>query len=144
VNRLQLLHEAGESIWADFLRRSLITAGGLERLLRDDAVTGVTSNPTIFGRAIAGSTEYDEAIRLLAHKGRRDPRDVFYDLALDDIAMAADIFRPVSWASTGTKNPAYSDVLYVEELIGPDTVNTMPEATLDAFRDHGERRHRLM
>ena len=55
----------------------------------------------------------------------------------DRLAMAgARVQRPL-WASTGTKNPAYSDVLYVEELVGPDTVNTMPEATLDAFRDHG-------
>ena len=301
MNRLQLLHEAGQSIWADFLRRSLVTGGGLERLARDDAVTGVTSNPTIFRRAIAGSTDYDDAIRLLAGQGRRNPRDVFYDLALDDVAMAADVFRPVYdvtlggdgfvsfelepalahdtdgsvaaarklvdrigrpnvmiklpgtaegiraveeliaagvhvnitllfsvatyeqvaraylagleqrlgngeplgvvnsvasffvsrvdsavdpllpadsplrgrvavanakeayqrfrrlfsgdrwerleaagahrqrplWASTGTKNPAFPDVFYVEELIGPDTVNTMPETTLYAFRDHG-------
>ena len=301
MNRLRLLHEAGQSVWADFLRRSLITGGGLERLMSDDAVTGVTSNPTIFGRAIAGSSDYDKEISVLAAKGRWDPLDVFYDLALADISMAADIFRPVYdatlggdgfvsfelepslahdtegsvaaarelaerlgkpnvmikvpgtpagiraveeltasgvnvnitllfsvttyeevahaylaglerrlllgepletvnsvasffvsrvdsavdpllpehsplrgkvaianakdayrrflrlfsgprwerlaeagahvqrplWASTGTKNAAYSDVLYVEELIGPETVTTMPEATLDAFRDHG-------
>jgi transaldolase/glucose-6-phosphate isomerase len=302
VNRLRLLHEAGQSIWADFLRRSLITGGGLERLVRDDAVTGVTSNPTIFRQAIAGSTDYDEAIHGLAALGRRNPRDVFYDLALADITLAADIFgaihcatagrdgfvsfelepdlahdtegtvaaarklverigrpnvmikvpgtaagiaaveeltacgvnvnvtlvfsvtayeqvgraylaglerrleagdplgavnsvvaffvsrldsavdpllprhsplrgkvaianakeayqrfrrlfsgprwerlaeagahaqRPL-WASTGTKSAAYSDVLYVEALIGPDTVTTLPEATLYAFRDHGD------
>jgi transaldolase/glucose-6-phosphate isomerase len=301
MNPLRCLHEAGQSIWLDFLRRGLITSGGLEQLRREDAVSGVTSNPTIFGRAIAGSTDYDQAIRLLADKGVRDPLEVFYDLALADIRMAADVFRPdydntgggdgfvsfeleprlahdtagsvaaarelverigkpnvmikvpgtpegvlavegltalgvnvnitllfsvetyeqvaeaylaglerrlaagepldqvasvasffVSrvdtavdallpegsplrgrvavanakrayqrfgrvfsgqrwerlaragahvqrplWASTGTKNPDYSDVVYVEKLVGPDTVNTMPEATLDAFRDHG-------
>ena len=59
--------------------------------------------------------------------------------------LAAKGARPqrLLWASTGTKNKAYSDVLYVEELIGPDTVNTVPPATLDAFRDHGKPRNSL-
>ena len=301
MNPLLLLREAGQSVWLDFLRRGLLTSGNLEHRLHHDAVTGVTSNPTIFGRAIAGSTDYDEAIARLAARGARDPREVFYEIALDDIRMAADVFRPVHadtsgvdgyvsfelepalahdargsiaaahqlvekigkpnvmikvpgtsaaidaveeltaagvnvnitllfsvdvyeqvaraylsglerrltagqpldavasvasffvsridtaidpllpegsplqggtaianaklayqrfgevfagdrwerlagagarvqrplWASTGTKNPAYPDVYYVEALVGRDTVDTMPEATLDAFRDHG-------
>jgi transaldolase len=301
TNRLRALHEAGQSIWLDFLRRRLITDGGLARLIREDGVTGVTSNPTIFAKAIVGSNDYDDAIARSASRGKASPLDVFYDLALEDIRMAADLFAPVYeqtagadgyvsfelearlahdaqqsiaaaqylveridrpnvmikvpgtaegvkvveeltaaginvnitllfsvgmywqvalaymaglerrraagqsldrvasvasffvsridtvvdpllsdgsplrgrvgianakrayqhfqhlfsgdrwarladagarvqrplWASTGTKNPAYPDVLYVEALIGPHTVNTMPEATLDAFRDHG-------
>jgi transaldolase len=301
MNRLGALHAAGQSIWLDFLRRGLITNGGLARLIRDDAVSGVTSNPTIFARAIGGSNDYDEAIGRIATRGGAGPLDVFYDLALADVRMAADLFGPVYrrtagndgfvsfelearlahdaeqsiaaahmlveriarpnvmikvpgtaesvgvveeltaaginvnitllfsvemyeavalayiaglerrqaagepldrvasvasffvsridtvvdallpagspllgrvaianakrayqrflhlfsgerwerlaeagaraqrplWASTGTKNPAYSDVLYVEELVGADTINTMPEATIDAFRDHG-------
>ena len=301
MNPLRTLHDAGQSIWLDFLRRGLITDGGLDRLIRDDGVTGVTSNPTIFAKAIGGSSDYDEAIRRLAGQGTTDPLAAFYDLALDDVRMAADLFRPVYertagtdgfvsfelearlahdakasiaaahelveridrpnvmikvpgtaegvevveeltaaginvnitllfsvemyeqvalayvtglerrlaaggaidrvasvasffvsridtvvdallpdgspllgrvaianakhayqyflrlfsgerwvglaeagaqvqrplWASTGTKNPAYSDVLYVEELVGRDTINTLPEATLDAFRVHG-------
>ncbi len=308
MNRLQRLHEAGVSIWLDFLRRGLITGGGLERLVQDDSVSGVTSNPTIFGKAIAGSTDYDEAVAQLAEKGTAEAIEVFYDLALADIGMAADVFRPVYeatgggdgfvsfeleprlahdtagsvaaakelaerigkpnvmikvpgtaegvpaveeltaagvnvnitllfsvgmyeqvalaylaglerrlaagepleqvasvasffvsrvdtavdallpegsplrgtvavanakeayrrfrrifsgerwerlaragarvqrplWASTGTKNPAYSDVLYVEELVGPDTVNTMPESSLEAFLDHGRVRPRAV
>jgi transaldolase len=301
MNPLPRLHDAGQSVWLDFLRRSLITGGGLERLRREDGVSGVTSNPSIFGKAIVGSTDYDEAIRVIAGKNGRPPIDMFYDLALADVTMAADVFRAVFedtggadgfvsfeleprlahdtrgsieaagalfqrigrpnvmikvpgteegvpvveeltglgvnvnitllfsvelyekvavayirglerrlesgqpldrmasvasffvsrvdavvdvllpegsplrgkvaianakrayhrfrhlfsgerwerlaragarvqrplWASTGTKNVAYSDVLYVEELVGPDTVTTVPEATLDAFRDHG-------
>jgi transaldolase/glucose-6-phosphate isomerase len=301
MNRLRTLHDAGQSTWLDFLSRGLITDGGLARLIREDGVTGVTSNPTIFAKAIGGSSDYDEAIGRLARQRRSSPLDVFYDLALADVRMAADLFRPVYertggtdgfvsfelearlahyasqsiaaahelvdrigrpnvmikipgttegvgvveeltaaginvnitllfsfemykevalaylaglerrlaaggpidrvasvasffvsrintvvdallpagsplqgrvaianakrayqhflrlfsgerwarlaeagarvqrplWASTGTKNPAYSDVLYIEELVGRDTVNTMPEATLDAFRDHG-------
>ncbi|HZP16271.1 MAG TPA: transaldolase family protein, partial [Nocardioides sp.] len=101
MNPLHRLHEAGQSIWLDFLRRSLITGGGLERLVREDAVSGVTSNPTIFGKAIAGSTDYDEAAAHLAEKGAADPLEVFYDLALDDIAMAADVFRPAYDDSDG-------------------------------------------
>ena len=301
MNPLQQLRAAGQSIWLDFLRRGLITGGALERWIGEDGVGGVTSNPSIFGKAIAGSSDYDDALRAIAEKGPREPIDVFYDLALQDIQMAADVFRPLYdatgggdgyvsfelepklahdsagsiakakqlfeelakpnvmikvpgteegvaaveeltaagvnvnitllfsvsryeqvalaylrglerrldagepvdglasvasflvsrvdtavdallpadsplrgkvaianakiayrrfrdifsgerwgrlaaagarlqrplWASTGTKNPAYSDVVYIEELIGPDTVNTMPQATLDAFRDHG-------
>ena len=301
MNPLRALHHAGQSIWLDFLRRSLITDGGLARLIREDGVTGVTSNPTIFAKAIGGSSDYDESISRIAAQGRKSPLDVFYELALADVRMAADLFRPVYeqtartdgfvsfeleaslahdakhsiaaahelveridrpnvmikvpgtdesvqvveeltaaginvnitllfsveryeevalaylaglerrlaagdpldrvasvasffvsridtvvdallpdgsplrgrvaianakqayqqflrlfsgerwarlveagarvqrplWASTGTKNPAYSDVLYVEELVGPDTVTTMPEATLEAFRAHG-------
>ncbi|MGH2793410.1 MAG: transaldolase [Actinomycetota bacterium] len=301
MNRLLGLRDAGQSVWLDFLRRSLITDGGLERLVREDGVSGVTSNPSIFGKAIGRSADYDEAVRAIAEKGERSPIETFYDLALEDVAMAADVFRPIFdnssgadgfvsfeleprmahdtrgsvkaarelfdrigrpnvmikvpgteegvpaveeltalgvnvnitllfsvamyervalaylrglerrlerdepvdgvasvasffvsridtavdellpegsslrgkaaianakrayqrfqrlfsgerwerlaragarmqrtlWASTGTKNPAYSDVLYVEELVGPDTVNTLPEATLNAFRDHG-------
>jgi transaldolase len=301
TQRLRALHDAGQSIWLDFLRRGLITGGGLARLIDEDGVSGVTSNPTIFAKAIVGSNDYDDALARIARRRKASPLDVFYDLALDDIRMAADLFVPVYertagadgfvsfelearlahdarqsiataqdlverigrpnvmikvpgttegvkvveeltasginvnitllfsvemywqvalaylaglerrrangqpldrvtsvasffvsridavvdpllpdrsplrgrvaianakrayqhfqhlfsgdrwaglakagarvqrplWASTGTKNPAYSDVLYVEALIGPDTVNTVPEATLDAFRDHG-------
>jgi transaldolase / glucose-6-phosphate isomerase len=301
VNPLRQLREAGQSVWLDFLRRRYVTSGGLEQRVREDAVAGVTSNPTIFGRAIAGSSDYDEAIARLATRGVRDPHDAFLDLALDDVRMAADVLRPLHaetgrrdgfvsfeldpalahdavgsiaaardlaarigkpnvmikvpgtaagrdaleeltaagvsvnvtllfsvdvyerfalaylaglerrleagrsldrvasvasffvsridtavdpllpdgsplrghaaisnakmayqrfqdvfsgerwqrladagatvqrplWASTGTKNPAYPDTYYVEALVGPDTVNTIPEATLDAFRDHG-------
>jgi transaldolase len=301
MNRLRALHEAGQSIWLDFLSRALITDGGLARLISEDGVTGVTSNPTIFARAIAGSSDYDDAVARIPNRASASPLDVFYDLALEDVSWAADLLSPVYrrtggddgyvsfelearlahdtagsiaaaqelvkrirrpnvmikipgtvegvdvveeltaaginvnitllfsvemyeavalaymaglerrvaagepleriasvasffvsridtvvdatlpdgsplmgrvaianakrayqrfrslfsgerwerlaaagarvqrplWASTGTKNPAYSDVLYVEELVGADTVNTMPEATIDAFRDHG-------
>lgn len=300
MNPLQQLHSAGQSIWLDFLRRGMITTGHLARLRREDGVSGVTSNPTIFNKAISQGSDYDNAIHDLA-TGRPLPHDIYYDLALEDVRMAADVFRPVYeetegrdgfvsfeldpglahntagsvasaralfaelgrpntmikvpgttegaiaveqlttigvnvnitllfsvgmyervalayiaglearhragqsldrvasvasffvsrvdtavdrqlpndspirgkaavansklayerfqaifsgdrwqalvkagarpqrvlWASTGTKNPAYSDVMYIEELVGPQTVNTMPEKTLEAFRDHG-------
>ncbi|MGH2674812.1 MAG: transaldolase family protein, partial [Actinomycetota bacterium] len=95
MNPLLRLREAGQSVWLDYLRRSLITEGGLERLVREDGISGVTSNPSIFGKAIGGSTDYDEAIRAIGEKDGRSPMEIFYHLALADVAMAADVFRPV-------------------------------------------------
>jgi transaldolase len=301
MNALEELRSAGQSIWLDFLRREMITSGYLDRLRREAAVTGITSNPSIFNKAIGHGSDYDDAIHGLTAAGQVKPTDIYYDLALEDVRMSSDVLRPVYeetagrdgfvsfeldpalahdtsgsiasavalvarigrpnimikvpgtdagvvavqqltamgvnvnitllfsvqmyekvalafiagledrlqagkpiaqmasvasffvsrvdtvvdrqlpagsasrgkvaiansklayqrfraifsgerwqrltlsgaapqrvlWASTGTKNPAYSDVLYVEELVGPETVNTMPEKTLDAFRDHG-------
>ena len=306
-NPVQEVQRLGQSIWYDNIRRGLIKSGELQRLI-DLGVSGVTSNPTIFEKAIAGSTDYDEALLKLALHDV-GPQSVFEALAIEDIRAAADLLRPIYdrtagadgyaslevsphlahdtegtiaearrlfaaldrpnvmvkvpatpqgipvvrlligeginvnvtlifsldmyaevseayiggledlaqaggdlskvasvasffisrvdttvdaqleeairgghpelsdllgkaaianarlayqafqktvndnrfaslrergarvqrplWASTGTKSPAYSDVLYVESLIGPDTVNTMPEATLTAFLDHG-------
>jgi len=304
---LQELRRFGQSVWLDYVRRGLIESGELKRLMDEFAVAGITSNPTIFNKAISGSTDYDRALRALVEGGERDARTLFLRLAVEDIAMTADVLRPVYdqtdrgdgfvsleaspglahdtagtiaevkdlwhrlsrpnvmlkvpgtiegapaveeltaqgininitllfdvkaheqvalayikglehrldagqpvdsiasvasffvsrvdtavdallpetsplrgktavanakiayqifkrlftgprwerlaaggahvqrplWASTSTKNPAYSDVLYVEELIGPDTVNTMPESTLRAFADHGRVRPTL-
>ncbi len=304
MNPLLELKQLGQSVWLDYIRRNLITSGELQRLVEEDGLCGVTSNPTIFQKAIAGSDDYDEAIRaLLTAEPHTDASALYEALAIEDIRMAADILRRVYeetdgrdgfvslevsphlahdtegtiaearrlwqavdrpnlmikvpatpegipaiealiaegininvtlifslahyeavahayirglarcpdphrvasvasffvsrvdtvvdraleaigtpealalrgkiaianarmayrrfreifygepfaalraqgarvqrplWASTSTKNPAYSDVLYVEELIGPDTVNTLPPATLNAFRDHGQ------
>jgi transaldolase len=303
-SRLHQLSALGQSVWIDFLSRDLLHTGGLARMMEEDAVTGVTSNPTIFQKAISQSTDYDDQLReLLGHK--QEPKEIFIALAGRDIGEACDLMRkvwdegkglrgyvslevdptlaydtagtlaeaqrlhalvdkpnlyvkipgtkpglpaiedmiaagksinvtlifslerhrevmeayirgverlveaggdprPVSsvasffvsrvdteadkrldaigghdelkgrlaianaklayqnwtevfagerwealeakgaskqwclWASTSTKNPAYRDVMYVEELIGPDTVNTMPEETIQAFQDHGE------
>jgi transaldolase len=303
-SRLHKLSELGQSVWIDFLSREMIQTGGLERLMRDDAVVGVTSNPTIFQKAISEGDLYDEQIRTLMEE-LDDPKEIFWRLAETDVGNACDLLRSVwdagggkdgyvsievdpnlagdtdatiaearrlhqtidkpnlfvkipatkaglpaieemiasgkninvtltfslerysevaeayvrglerlvesggdaskvasvasffvsrvdtetdkrlddlggheelkgklavanaklayqrykeifsgprwdalaaqgatsqrcLWASTSTKNPAYSDVLYVDELIGPETVNTMPEETIQAFQDHGE------
>ncbi len=95
THRLRALQDAGQSIWLDFLSRRLITGGGLARLIDEDGVTGVTSNPTIFAKAIVGSHDYDDALARIARRGTASPLDVFYDLALDDIRRAADLFAPV-------------------------------------------------
>jgi transaldolase len=299
---LHRLDEAGVSIWLDTLSRQLLDGGEFATLIRDYSVTGATSNPTIFAKAITGSDLYDQQLRELASAGQEDLQELFFSLALDDVRDAARLLRPVYdqraggdgfisfectpdladdteatiaqatdlwqrldqpnvmikvpgtpaglpaieeltrrgininitllfsieryeqvidaylrgltaradagdplepiasvasfflsridtkvdeqlpdgsplrgqvalasarvafqrylakfagpdwerleglgakrqrplWASTGTKNPEYSDVLYVEELIGPGVVNTMPDKTLRAFADHGE------
>jgi transaldolase len=300
-SRLHRLSALGQSVWIDFLSRDLLHTGGLARMMEEDAVCGVTSNPTIFQKAISQTSAYDDQLReLLAHE--EDDKEIFIALAGRDIGEACDLMRsvwdegkglrgyvsmevdptlaydtdgtiaqarrfhslidrpnlyvkipgtkpgltaieemiasgksinvtllfsierhrevmeayirgierlleaggdprPVSsvasyfvsrvdteadkrleghpelqgklavanaklayqswkevfsgerwqaleakgaskqwclWASTSTKNPAYSDVLYVDELIGPETVNTMPEETMAAFQDHGE------
>jgi transaldolase len=305
-NRLQQLHAQGQSIWLDFIDRTILKNGELARRIRDDALTGVTSNPTIFEKALAEGTAYDDQLSALTADGTLEPSAVFEAVETDDVRAACDILRPVYdatdgkdgfvsievspgvandtagtmaearrlwktvgrpnvmvkvpgtdagavavrqliaegvnvnitllfsldayarvieayqaglrdrvkagqpvqrvasvasffvsrvdtevdkrldaqgpavahlkgkaavanaklayalfterfagadweplraagarvqrplWASTSTKNPSYRDVMYVEDLIGPDTVNTMPPATIDAFRDHGE------
>jgi transaldolase len=303
-SRLHTLADYGQSVWIDFLSRDLLRSGELARRMRDDAVVGVTSNPTIFQKAISAGNAYDEQLREVLAK-ERDPKEVFLQLAVKDVSDALDLLRPVwdegsgrdgyvsievdpnfayetqatideaqrlhetidrpnlfvkipatesglpaieemiargrsinvtlifslqrysevaeayirglerlvegggdpssvasvasffvsrvdteadrrldesgghdelkgklavanaklayqrykeifagqrwqaleekgatpqrcLWASTSTKNPEYRDVMYVEELIGSDTVNTMPEETIEAFQDHGE------
>jgi transaldolase len=303
-SRLHKLADYGQSVWIDFLSRDLLRSGELARRMRDDAVVGVTSNPTIFQKAISAGNAYDEQLREVLEK-ERDPKEVFLRLAVKDVSDALDLLRPVwdagsgrdgyvsievdpnfayetqttideaqrlhetidrpnlfvkipatepglpaieemiargrsinvtlifslqrysdvaeayirglerlvegggdpssvasvasffvsrvdtetdrrldemgghdelrgklavanaklayqrykeifagerwqaleekgatpqrcLWASTSTKNPEYRDVMYVEDLIGPDTVNTMPEETIEAFQDHGE------
>ena len=320
MNALKVLHDHGQAVWLDFLSRGFIAKGGLKKLVDEDGLRGVTSNPSIFEQAIGNSDEYDDAIAHLLQDHDRSAGELFERLAVEDIQKAADVLRPIFetthgadgfvsievspylamdtkgtvaeakrlwhevgrknlmikvpatpeglpairyliadginvnitllfaqqvyeqvveaylaglealaakggdvariasvasffvsridtavdklldekiarandpdekrrldalkgkiavanaklayriylqrfagprwqalknngakpqrllWASTGTKNKAYSDVLYVEELIGPDTVNTMPVATLDAFRDHGKVRDSL-
>ena len=309
MNPLRQLREQGQAAWLDYIQRSLIHDGGLRRLVQEDGLGGVTSNPSIFEKAIGGSNDYDSAIADQLDRNRRTTASELYEsLAIEDIRMAADELRPVYdetgggdgyvslevspyladdtdatlaearrlwqavdrpnlmvkvpgtaegvpafealiaeginvnvtlmfslatyeavaqaylrglarcaapervgsvasffvsrvdtyadqalekvgtpealalrgqvaianakltyrrfreifygepfaalaakgarvqrvlWASTSTKNPAYRDVLYVEELIGRDTVDTLPPATLDAFRDHGRVRPSL-
>jgi transaldolase len=124
ANPLQRLHELGQSIWYDYIRRDLFSSGKLERLIREDALTGMTSNPTIFQKAIAEGELYDEDIRRLGGEGRDTPR-VFEGLAVDDVRRAADFFRPVYDSAGG-------DDGFVSIEVGPhlalDTKGTIEEA----------------
>src|ERR1700745_4228945 len=90
----QKLHELGQSVWLDNITRDLLTSGTLRRYVEDLSVTGLTSNPTIFDHAIKNSTAYDEVIRQRLKEGKSGEQ-LFFELALEDITKAADLFRPV-------------------------------------------------
>src|SRR5437016_5361981 len=93
-NPLFALLDYGQSVWYDSISRSMVTSGGLQKLIDEYAVVGVTSNPTIFEKAIAGSADYDEDIRVLAQAGHRAPQ-IYERLATDDIRRACDVLRPL-------------------------------------------------
>src|SRR6185437_1301027 len=98
---LKRLHDAGVSIWLDTLSRELLDSGEFASLIRDCSVTGATSNPTIFAKAITGSDRYDEQLRSLASQGARNSQELFFTLALDDVREAARALRPAYDASDG-------------------------------------------
>ena len=99
--KLKELHEAGVSIWLDTLSRQLLQSGEFAELIRDYSVTGATSNPTIFAKAITGSDLYDGELRQLVDAGERDLQELFFSLALDDVRAAARELRPTFDASGG-------------------------------------------
>src|SRR5260370_38611651 len=99
---LQRLREAGFSVWLDTLSRELLDSGGFAELIRDWGVTGATSNPTIFAKAIPGSDRYDDQLRQLVAGGQRDTQELFFSLALDDVRAAARLLRPVYEHSRGS------------------------------------------
>ena len=94
MNSLKRLQEEGQSIWIDYIRRSLITSGELGRLIDDDGLRGMTSNPTIFEKSIAGSSDYDESLRRLV-ESKKGVDAVYESLVVDDIRMATDALRNV-------------------------------------------------
>ena len=98
---LALLHEQGQSTWLDFISRGFLDSGELQRLIDDAWISGLTSNPTIFGKAIAGSSDYDDELRALADAGVSDPYDAFVRLAGADLRRAADALRPIYEAGGG-------------------------------------------
>ena len=99
--RLQRLQDAGVSIWLDTLSRELLQSGRFGELVREDAVTGATSNPTIFAAAITGSDRYDAQLLELTAKGQRNLQELFFELALDDVRHAAQELRAAYDASEG-------------------------------------------
>ena len=98
---LQKLREIGQSLWLDNLSRNLINSGELKRLIAEDGITGITSNPTIFQKAISGSKDYDASLRSMLGKGIRDEKELFLGLAFEDISRAADLLWPVYQKSGG-------------------------------------------
>jgi transaldolase len=117
------LEKLGQSVWFDFIRRSLITSGELQALI-DKGVRGITSNPAIFEKAIAGSNDYDEAIKKLI-KTEKSIAEIYESLAIEDISMAADLLRSI-YESTNGKDGYVS--LEVNPHLADETGNTIAEA----------------
>jgi transaldolase len=120
----QLLHDLGQSIWLDNIKRDLLESGTLERYINELSVTGLTSNPTIFDHAIKTSSAYDALIRDELAK-RKFGEDLFFDLALADLTQAADLFSPLH-KRTNTVDGWVS--LEVSPLLAHDTASTIREA----------------
>jgi transaldolase len=100
-NPLIGLKELGQSIWLDNLSRKLINTGELKRLIDEDGLCGITSNPTIFQKAISGSTDYDASLQRMLGQGIRDEKDLFLGLAFEDISTAAEMLWPVYQSTHG-------------------------------------------
>ena len=115
------LHELGQSLWLDNITRDLLTTGTLQRYIDEFSVTGLTSNPTIFDHAIKNSNAYDDAIRT-RQNAQKSSEDLFFELALEDITKAADLFRPI-WDKTNGVDGWVS--LEVSPLLAHDTRSTM-------------------
>src|SRR5690242_17329472 len=115
ASAIKELRGQGQSLWLDNIRRQLITSGELTRL-RDEGMTGVTSNPTIFEKAVSGSTDYDEAMVELVRE-KKKPEDMLWDLMIEDVQAAADVFRPVYDRTKGKDG-------FVSIEVGPTIANS--------------------
>ncbi len=122
---LHTLADHGQSVWCDNLSRELLESGELARLVREDAVVGVTSNPTIFQKALAAGDAYDEQLRT-ALAETNDPKELFIRLAGADVADACDLLHPV-WNGTGGLDGYVS--IEVDPTFAYDTEATVAEAT---------------
>ena len=115
TNPLQALNALGQSIWLDYIRRSLITSGDLQRLIREDGLRGITSNPAIFEKAIGGSTDYNDSLKALQQEADYDAQALYERLAIADIQAAADTLRSVYDATKSTGVAAHATVLGILE-----------------------------
>ena len=100
MNGTQALHDLGQSIWMDNITRDLLDDGTLRRYIDELSVTGLTSNPTIFYQAIKGSTAYDGSMTDKRRQGKSG-EELFFDVAIEDLTRAADLFRPIFDATNG-------------------------------------------
>ena len=124
MNATQQLHDLGQSLWLDNITRELLTSGTLSRYIREFAVTGLTSNPTIFDHAVKNGDFYDTAIREMARAGESGAA-LFFQLALEDLVQAADLFRPIHDATGGVDGWVS---LEVSPLLADDTAGSVKAA----------------
>src|SRR6266853_1117397 len=126
MNSLKQLQDCGQSIWLDYIRRDLLTSGEFQRLVHEDGVHGVTSNPTIFDKTIAAGTAYDDAFHLLLST---DPdcgaQTLFESLEIQDLQLAADILRPVYDQTDGADGFVSIEV---SPRVAYDTAGSIAEA----------------
>ena len=125
---LHQLSDLGQSVWIDFLSRDLLETGELARLIAEDAVVGVTSNPTIFQKAISGGSAYDAQL-VEARDEESDPKELFYELAARDVATASDLLLPI-WEATGGRDG------YVSWEIDPNLADDRRSSYDEAQRLH--------
>ncbi len=123
-NPLKELNACGQSVWNDFIQRSFVKGGGLKKLVDEDGISGVTSNPTIFQKAIGSSSDYDEDLRVYAADGE-DAEGIFKRLASNDIGMGADILRP-------TYDRTSSQDGYISIEVSPDAAHDTQKTLDDA------------
>ncbi len=124
MNPTKALHEVGQSIWLDTITRGLYRSGTLERYVEELTVTGLTSNPAIFDKAIEGTSDYDEAVHEKSAEGKWG-EELFFELALEDLQAAADVFRPI-WERTNGVDGWVS--LEVSPLLAYDAASTIAAA----------------
>jgi transaldolase len=124
INPLLQLNSFGQSIWLDFLSREILASGKLQRLIEEDGLRGVTSNPAIFQEAISGGHDYDDAIRVLVHDGKHVD-EIYQAITIEDIQWAADLFRSLYNHSNGEHGYVS---LEVSPHLANDTEGTIEEA----------------
>jgi transaldolase len=122
ANPLHTLESLGQSVWLDFIRRSWLEDGTIARLIRDDGLSGMTSNPAIFEKAISTGREYDEPLARLVRAGEDRPEEIYEALAVEDIRAAADLLLPVYHATEGRDG-------FVSLEVSPELAND-PDGTL--------------
>src|SRR5262245_58902803 len=120
----RVLHDLGQSLWLDNITRGLLSTGVLRRYIDEFSVTGLTSNPTIFDHAIKNSSDYDDAIKSKLAQGKSGEK-LFFELALEDLTQAADLFGPVNDRTTGVDGWVS---LEVSPLLAHDTASTLAAA----------------
>jgi transaldolase len=124
IRATETLHDLGQSLWLDNITRALLTSGTLRRYIEELSVTGLTSNPTIFEHALAGGVDYDDAIRARRGPGKSSEA-LFFELALEDLTQAADLFRPIHDRTDGVDGWVS---LEVSPLLAHDTGKTLDAA----------------
>jgi transaldolase len=129
MNPTQLLARTGQSLWLDNITRTMLDDGTLARYIAELSVTGLTSNPTIYDKAIGGSDAYDADVRSGSERGA-EPEDVFFSLALDDLRRAADLFKPVHERTAGVDG-------FVSLEVSPKLAYDAAATHAEAVRLHG-------